>query len=638
MLVNTPDFDLFKDFPEPVVVMAANGTILAANRFYVSRFESLHEHIIGRNVFELLAEINAPPEVIANRKNKTEEVLRTGRHITIDDHMDGAFWRGLIYPVFTAEKEISKLLVIVQDITAQRVAEMENEDFRAKMDFALQSSHVSVWSHDIDNDVLLRTLEHDRIFGYDSLVPDWRLERFFAHIHPEDFLMVKRHYEASFANQSDFNIEFRIRRTDDEIRWINLVGTFRFAKPESARYIVGIILDVTEKKLADLELEALQTQLQQSQKMELVGQLAGGIAHDFNNSLTSIIGNLELALAKIDPSLPVAGYLEYAHKSALRSAELTKQLLGFARKQMVLKKAVCLNHEIENLIPMLKPLIGEQIECIWRPGEETPEIFIDPAQLDQVLTNLCINARDAIEENGTITISTSAARIEKENCTNGHSWQSPGDYAVLSVSDTGSGIDSTALPHIFEPFFTTKPVGKGTGLGLSTVYGIVRQNNGHIDYQTEPGKGATFSVYFPAHRNETGESMLKANGQTFKTKTVLLVEDEPNILNILKLEIEEKGLRVLDALNAESALVIAEKHSEKIDLLVTDIVLPRMNGIELSKQLQARIPKLKSIFMSGFAFKKSGSSGESSKSVNFIRKPFTLPEFMHMVYQVMKQQ
>jgi two-component system, cell cycle sensor histidine kinase and response regulator CckA len=634
------DFYLFKDFPEPVFVMAQDGAILAANHVFSSRFESISENIIGRNVFELLAEINVLPEVIANRKNKIEEVLRTGKPLAIDDPMDGQIWRSSIYPVSDADGKIEKLLVLVQNVTEQSTTEAEMMEFRAKMDFALESSHVSVWSFDVDNDILLRTVEHDRIFGYDSLVPNWKFERFLGHIHPHDLPTVMGLYESSMANRSDFNQEFRIRRVDGEVRWINLIGTFRFVKPDSSRHIVGIILDITEKKLAALELEELQTQLQHLQKMEMVGQLAGGIAHDFNNALTAIIGNIELALAKIEPSLSVAKNLRDAHQSAVRSAQLTRQLLGFARKQMRIPKATSLNQEMENLIPMLRPLISEQIECVWLPGEHVPDIFIDPAQLDQLLTNLCVNAKDAIEETGTgtIIISTATAHVEKKDCANGHPCQSPGDYAVLSVSDTGSGIDCAVMPHIFEPFFTTKPVGKGTGLGLSTVYGIVRQNNGYIDCQSATGKGATFTIFLPKHQEGDMDAMIKAAMQSLKPpkKTVLLVEDEPNILDILKLALEDKGYRVIEALDAESALLIAGTRKEKIDLLATDIVLPRMNGIELSKQLQARFPELQLLFMSGFAFENTGSNGKTAKPVNFISKPFTIPDFMNMVRQVMQ--
>ncbi|NTU53977.1 MAG: response regulator [Chlorobiaceae bacterium] len=640
MPFNALDFNLFKDFPEPVFVMAPDGTILAANCFFTSRFNRLHEHILGCNVFELLAEINAPPEVIANRRNKSEEVLRIGRYVAFDDPMDGKFWRSSIYPVFDANEQISMLLVFLQNVTELRLAQTENEDFRAKIDYALESSHVSVWSLDIENNVVQRTREHDRIFGYDTLLPRWSVETFFDHLHPDDMTMVRKQYEVSMANQSDFNLECRIRRADGETRWINLMGTFRFAKPESSRYVAGIVVDITEKKLAALELEQLQAQLQHSQKMDLLGQLAGGIAHDFNNSLTAIIGHIELALCKIDSSHPVAENLRNAHQSATNSAHLTRQLLGFARKQMTRPKVISLNQETESLMPMLGRLISAPIRCVWKPGYDDTSVFIDPSQLDQVLSNLCINARDAIEMTGTITISSSTVHLEKSDCGQGHPCQTPGEYVLLSVSDTGSGIDSKTLPHIFEPFFTTKPVGKGTGLGLSTVYGIVRQNNGYIDCQTELAKGTTFSIYFPRHQGNAAAIDSRTPEITYRTatETILLVEDESSVLNILSEALEEKGFEVLAALDAESAIVIAEIHKEKIKLLVTDMILPGMNGRELSTQVKESIPCVKLLFMSGFAFAEPWLHGLSTMPVNHIRKPFTIQDFITKVSQVLLQE
>ncbi|UWX58336.1 ATP-binding protein [Chlorobaculum sp. MV4-Y] len=639
MPVNDLDSDLFKDFPEQVFVMAPDGTILAADRFFPSNLESIYEHIVERNIFDLLVEINAAPEVLPSQKDATCEALRIGKHLALDDPTDGSRWKSSIYPVFDDSGNIEKLMVLVQNVTKQKLSEEEIEKFRTKMVSVLENSHVSIWTHNIDNNIILRALEHDRFFGYDSLVPDWKIERFFSHIHPDDRPMVMGVYETSLKHQSDFNVECRIQRTDGQIRWINLVGTFRCTKPDSSRYIIGIILDVTEKKLTELELERLQAQLQHAQKMEIIGQLAGGIAHDFNNSLTAIIGNIELALTQIDPTAPVADYLRDAQRSAQRSADRTSQLLGFARKQMRLPQVVSLNREIDRLIPMLKPLMLEQIECIWTPGENIPEIFIDPTQLHQILSNLYINSRDAIKDFGTITISTGSVRIRKSDCKKGHICQKPGNYATITVSDTGCGIDSKALPHIFEPFFTTKPVGKGSGLGLSTVYGIVRQNNGYIGCHSEKGKGTTFTIFLPKYRNEVPKPMPKIPEGSLKAQknTVLLVEDEPGILNILKVALNDMEFKVFDALDAESALAIVETQKEKIDLLVTDIVLPRMNGIELSKQLLSIMPGMKFLFMSGFFIEKNENGDQPSKAVNFIRKPFTIHDFMAMVYKVMLQ-
>jgi PAS domain S-box-containing protein len=232
--------------------MKPDGTILAANLFFSSRFEGLHDNITGCNIFDLLIEINAPQEVIANRKNKTDEVLRTGSYVTFDDPMDGEIWRSSIYPVFSSDRKIPELLVMVKNVTAQRLAEIENEDFRAKMDYALESSHVGIWSLDIEKNVVMRTREHDHIFGYDKLLPLWTVDTFFEHLYHEDLLMVSKHYELSMSTQSDFNLECRINRADGQVRWINLAGTFRFSKQENSSFIVGIVADIV---LVQRELE-----------------------------------------------------------------------------------------------------------------------------------------------------------------------------------------------------------------------------------------------------------------------------------------------------------------------------------------------------------------------------------------------
>jgi len=404
------------------------------------------------------------------------------------------------------------------------------------------------------------------------------------------------------------------------------------------RYI-GTVIDITDRKIDEEERVELQQQLQQSQKMELIGQLAGGIAHDFNNSLTAIIGNVDILLSKVEPSLPIAENIRDIRKTAIHSAYLTKQLLGFARRQMAIPKPHPLNHAVENLIPMFKRLFGERISFAWQPDKRNPVINIDPSQLDQILSNLCVNARDAITGNGTITVSTDTDYTLLPDSTFTHYSENPGEYVRLTVSDTGCGIDSNSLPHIFEPFFTTKGAEKGIGLGLSTVYGIVRQNKGHIDCQTEHGKGTTFNIYLPRHRQTEKHIAPTSPEQLFETSTgtVLLVEDEPNILKILKNTLEDKGFRVLTAFDAETATLIAENYRGKIDLLVTDIILPKMTGIELSDKLQANYSVLRSLFMSGFSTELLGQHGMLTQANYFIQKPFQIDDFMRTIYRVLQR-
>jgi nitrogen-specific signal transduction histidine kinase/CheY-like chemotaxis protein len=402
----------------------------------------------------------------------------------------------------------------------------------------------------------------------------------------------------------------------------------------------GFIQDITDRKRHEEEREQLQVQFQQAQKMEIVGQLAGGIAHDFNNALSAILGNAELVLGKVDPSLPFVENIRDIKKSASRSANLTRQLLGFARKQVMTPKVFALNEEVENLLPMLRRLIGNHIHFIWRPENDQTCVNIDPSQLDQILINLCINARDAIADNGIITIETKTLHIKASDCASGHPCQTPGAYIRISVSDTGCGVDAKAFPHIFEPFFTTKEVGKGTGLGLSTVYGILKQNKGFIDCRTDMDEGTTFIIYLPVYEalvekrdDENVEYSVEPSNET-----ILLVEDEPSILKILTGLLEDKGFKILAAQNADAAIVMADQFQGEIDLLVTDIMLPDINGVWLSEQLQSRRSGLKTLFMSGYTQETIARYKNFEDGINFIQKPFSINSFMSIVSRMISSE
>jgi PAS domain S-box-containing protein len=534
-----------------------------------------------------------------------------------------------------------KLLRIVGtslDITKRKTIEEELKRSRERLDFALEKCHLGWWDLDLSTNQANRTLEHDRIFGYDALLPQWTLDMFLEHVVPDDFVMATRMFRKAQATQSDINIECRITRHDGQTRWIWAAGGFRHDKESGARYMSGFVQDITDRKREEEEREQLQIQFQQAQKMEVVGQLAGGIAHDFNNALSAILGNAELLLGKIDHSLPFVEYIRNIQESASRSANLTRQLLGFARKQLITPKVFFLNTEIESLLPMLKRLIGSHIHFLWRPKNDQVCVHLDPSQLDQILINLCINGRDAIADSGTITIETSTVQIGPADCAGGHPCQTPGKYVRITVSDTGCGVDAKALPHIFEPFFTTKENGKGTGLGLSTIYGILKQNKGFIDCLTSPGEGTTFKVYLPVHDEPLYEGKDENIEYTVEAacETILLVEDEPSILNILTGLLEDKGFQILAARNADTAIGLADEHPGKIDLLVTDIMLPDINGVWLSEKLESRRPGLKTLFMSGYTQETIARYKQFEEGVNFIQKPFSINSFMSIVSRMIQ--
>ncbi len=383
--------------------------------------------------------------------------------------------------------------------------------------------------------------------------------------------------------------------------------------------------DIVEIKRAEEERRRLQDQIIQAQKLESVGRLAGGIAHDFNNMLVVILGHVELAMKRIDPTHPIHADLEEIQKAAQRSADLTHRLLGFARKQIAAPKILDLNKTVEGMLKMLRRLIGEDIDLAWMPGSGLWSVKIDPAQVDQVLANLCVNARDAIAGVGKVTIETHNAAFDAAYCSE-HAGVHPGEYVLLAVSDNGCGMDQETQAHLFEPFFTTKGIGQGTGLGLATVYGIVRQNNGFITLHSEPGQGTTVKVYLPRFAGGPVEPTADLTAETPKGRgeTVLLVEDEALNLNVSQAMLEDLGYRVLTAGTPGEALHKARAHGGEIRLLITDVVMPEMNGRALAKLLREMHPGMKCLFSSGYTANVIAHQGVLDEGEHFLQKPFTM--------------
>ena len=345
-------------------------------------------------------------------------------------------------------------------------------------------------------------------------------------------------------------------------------------------------IEIEERELAQQERSRLEAELLRAQKMEAIGQLAGGVAHDFNNMLGVIVGYSEMILEQVDSSQQFHAELEEILKAARRSADLTRQLLTFARKQTVEPQVLDLNTIIEGMFNMLRRLIGENIDLIWLPGPDLWPINMDPSQIDQILTNLCVNARDAIAGVGKLTVETKNASFDQEYCAT-HAGFLPGEYVSIAVSDTGSGMDEETLAHIFEPFYTTKDVGEGTGLGLATVYGAVKQNNGFINLSSEPGHGTIFIICIPRHVETITEVRITASTEpvVHGDEIVLLVEDEPTLLQMSKSMLERLGYTVLAAGTPSEGIRLAGEYSGRIHLLVTDVIMPEMNGRALSARL-----------------------------------------------------
>jgi len=403
---------------------------------------------------------------------------------------------------------------------------------------------------------------------------------------------------------------------------------------EYGEYHQSFVRDISERVQARQEHARLEEQLQHSRKMESVGQLAGGVAHDFNNMLSVIVGYTEDLLEE-NPEGPIHQDLQQIQRAAERSAELTRQLLAFARRQTIAPRVLDLNRAVDSLLKILERLLGENLKLIWCPGAGPSRVRIDPAQVDQILTNLCVNARDAITGQGVVTIETAHAQLDEEYCRT-HAEAIPGDFVVLTVSDNGSGIDREHLERIFEPYFTTKGTGSGTGLGLATVFGIVKQNRGRIQVYSEEGEGTTFRIYLPAEKGEVSPELSAGGkpGRKTGSETVLVVEDEQALLALATRQLRRLGYTVLGAGIPTDALDLA-REGGPIDLLVTDVIMPGMNGRELASILAEENPDLRTLFVSGYTANVIAHHGVLDSGVCFLAKPFSIQDLAAKVREAL---
>ena len=416
----------------------------------------------------------------------------------------------------------------------------------------------------------------------------------------------------------------RFRTATGEIReaevWAELIEL------DGQLCVLAITRDITE-------IQQLEAQFRHSQKMEAVGRLAGGIAHDFNNVLSIIIGYSDIALGLVPPENPVNSYLSETKEAAKRAALLTQQLLAFSRKQVVFPKILDLNEVVGNATSMFLRLVGEDIEVEFRPTVPIDGIKADLGQIEQVLMNLVVNARDAMPTGGKIIIETAQVELD-EHYVSLHPGSHVGEYVALVVSDTGCGINENIKPKIFEPFFTTKGVGQGTGLGLSTVYGIVKQSEGYIEVYSEPGKGATFKIYFP-RVSERAEELVLPHEEVdlpLGSETILVVDDDKPLRELCAKLLQDAGYRVVEAKDVEHALGIMAASKPEVDLLLTDVIMSGKNGVELLAQAKLAHPNLLAVFMSGYTEDLVALYGVLMQNASFLEKPFTRRSLLSKVY------
>ncbi len=526
-----------------------------------------------------------------------------------------------------AEKEIQarqqaeKALVKSKErlVAAQRLAKMG--DYR----WDLETGDIT-WS-----DALFHLLGYETSENFDY-------EKINAQVHhPDDLEQITKWLNTQIASRSDTlpPYEYRLVHRDGTVIYVRTIGEI-YRRPGKKPIIFATVQDITESRQADAEKEKLKAQLFHAQKMESVGRLAGGIAHDYNNMLSVILMYSEMALDRTHPDDDLHKYITAILNAARRSTDITRQLLIFARKQTATPRILDLNATITDMLKLLRRIIGEEIALSFEPGADVWPVKIDPSQVDQVLANLLVNARDAITGTGKITIQTGIETFDAANFA-GHPKFSPGDYAVLSVQDDGSGMDKDTVEQIFEPFFTTKDESKGTGLGLATVYGIVKQNDGFVTVHSEPAKGTMFKIFLPRHGDLVDKEMDQDTTRIpqGKGETVLLVEDDPPVLKLAGTVLEALGYKVLTAATPKNALAQAKTYPEKIHLLLTDVVMPEMNGRELAEHLRYLRPDTKILYMSGYSTNVITDTGVLEKDTAFINKPFAVRDLAVKVREVL---
>jgi PAS domain S-box-containing protein len=528
-------------------------------------------------------------------------------------------------------------VMLIQDISERKKAETALEQSRRRYQALVHSIDGIVWEADpraFRFSFVSRQAE--RILGYS--VEHWIAQpRFWRnHIHPEEMEGVVAARNKVVADKRAHEVEYRMISADGTHVWVRdtVSPVLENGKVSKLR---GLMVDVTERKLAEEALRQKEEQLRQAQKMEAIGRLAGGIAHDFNNLLTAITGYGSLLLSKLGDDNPLRREATEIAKAAQRAADLTGQLLAFSRQQVLQPKVIDLNDVIQDMETMLRSLVGEQIELNTNCGLELGAVKADPGQIHQVLVNLVVNARDAMDEGGTIVVETSDLDFPADEPSRPPGIE-PGSYVALSVSDTGCGMDQTTMSKLFEPFFTTKEPGKGTGLGLSTVYGIVKQSGGHIAVHSVPGNGSSFRILLPRVARAEIESAPKIEPDAeirSGTERVLLVEDDGSVRELAREILEMNGYSVTEATNGVEALKVFAAEQGAIDLMVTDLVMPQMGGRELATKVTPLYPDLRVLFLSGYTDSVAIQQGMLDSGSYFLQKPFTPADLARTVREAL---
>ncbi len=606
-----------------LLIAPETGSIIQANQAAANYYGYPRKEMLQMQIQQLNASLPEETEQNMRQALQKQKNMFEFRHVLADGQIRDVE----VHSAPITIQDRSLLFSIIHDITERKQTEAALRKSEEKYRYMFENIQDAVYATALDGEILdispsIKELSRGQLTR-EELIGKSVYDFYSDTETRQTFLETLQ----KTGRVSDYEITLKNR--DGSMAVCSISAKMQYDSQGQPLKIIGNIHDISDRA-------ALEKKLLQSQKMESIGRLAGGVAHDFNNMLGVILGYTEISLEQVSEIDPIHQSLLGIQQAAQRSADLTAQLLAFARKQAATPKVLELNRTVQGMLTMLRRLIGENIDLVWQPELSLAPVKIDPSQIDQILANLCVNARDAIAGTGTISIETANVTVAEiaaaENLET-----LPGHYVMLSISDSGCGMDSETLSHLFEPFFTTKRVGKGTGLGLATVYGIVKQNNGFIDVQSDVGRGTTFKIFLP--RSNQGNEQPTENSDTTTmlsgAETVLLVEDETMILDLTTRMIEKLGYQVFALSSPQAAISFAEQHTGNIHLLLTDVIMPEMNGRDLADKLLPRHPKLKCLFMSGYTADVIAHHGVLDEHLCFIQKPFTRSQLSHKIREAL---
>jgi len=633
-------FILLENLPFAVVLCDDKGKYLYANPKFKEITGYTLEEVPDGNTFvkKVYPDPRLRHEVISLWK-KDVESFKIGESIDRTFPIvckDGAEKKVTIKTAYLAE---GLYVMTFEDVTERERNETLLRESEERYRSLFENAYEGIFQSTLEGTYTMANPAMLRILGYSSFeelkesVKDIRNE---LYVNPEDR---DRFLEILHKEGKVMNFETQFRRKDGNIIYVNTTAWPIRDESGKILYIQGITEDVTERKKKEEELNSLREQFLQAQKMEAIGRLAGGVAHDFNNILTVILGTCQIALMNLKNEEKLKKNIESIMHSAEKAASLTRQLLAYSRKQLMQIRVIDLNELIEGMEEMLKRLLGEDIEIEMYLEKNLGKIKADPTHLQQVIMNLATNAKDAMPEGGKLIIETFNVQLT-EDYARTHFGVEPGPYVMISFTDTGTGIPKDIIPHIFEPFFTTKEKGEGTGLGLSTVYGIVKQLGGHIYVYSEEGRGTTFKIYFPRTdekiEEEKKEEKIEEKIVVPSEKTVLIIEDDESVLKVTSEMVRSMGFKVIEAQNEEQAVEVAKNTGERIDIIITDVVIPGIKAPVLIAKLKKFHPNAKVLFMSGYTENAIAQYGILYPGINFIQKPFSKEELERKILEILK--